>query len=196
MGFQENLKLLIFDFDGTLHDLRVDWDDARTALKLQDTSESLGAAIERLKNVDSKQLDKLTEIEEQALRNDRLDALTLAALHKLQGTYKIAIFSRNSSKAISSFMHRHNFNPDLVVGREDVARLKPDPEGISIILDKLGVNPDETLMIGDTWHDLLVAKSAGVKCVIVGDNYSHESEVPPYHIQNIGEIEKILNSLV
>lgn len=193
MEFQENLKLLIFDFDGTLHGLKVDWGNARTALKIQDTSESLGAAIERLKNEDNKKLDKLTEIEEHALRNDKLDTLTLETLRKLQRMYKIAIFSRNSSKAISAFMQRNNFNPDLVVGREDVGRLKPDPEGVSIILKKLGFTSSETLLVGDTWHDLLVAKSAGVKCLIVGDNYYHESEVPACHIRNIGEVEKILN---
>ena len=44
---------------------------------------------------------------------------------------------------------------------------KPHPEMLLHVMDRLGVEPDATLMIGDTTHDLLLAKNAGVRAVAV-----------------------------
>jgi len=52
---------------------------------------------------------------------------------------------------------------------------KPHPQMLLDIMDRLGVNPQETLMIGDTEYDLLMAHSAGVGAV--GVSYGvHERE--------------------
>lgn len=39
---------------------------------------------------------------------------------------------------------------------------KPHPEMLLALMDKLGVEPEQTLMIGDTSHDLQMAANAGV----------------------------------
>jgi len=39
---------------------------------------------------------------------------------------------------------------------------KPAPNMLLELMDELGVTPEQTLMIGDTTHDLLMAKNAGV----------------------------------
>lgn len=39
---------------------------------------------------------------------------------------------------------------------------KPHPQMLEELMDELGVEPDRTLMIGDTSHDLLMARNAGV----------------------------------
>jgi len=44
---------------------------------------------------------------------------------------------------------------------------KPHPEMLLALMDRLGVGPSETLMIGDTTHDLELARSAGVSAVAV-----------------------------
>ena len=44
---------------------------------------------------------------------------------------------------------------------------KPHPDMLLHVMDRLGVEPDATLMIGDTTHDLLLAKNAGVAAVAV-----------------------------
>jgi phosphoglycolate phosphatase len=42
---------------------------------------------------------------------------------------------------------------------------KPNPDMLLHLMDRLGTAPDETLMIGDTTHDLMLAANAGVDAV-------------------------------
>jgi phosphoglycolate phosphatase len=44
---------------------------------------------------------------------------------------------------------------------------KPHPDMLIHIMDRLGAQPSETLMIGDTTHDLELARNAGVASVAV-----------------------------
>ncbi len=44
---------------------------------------------------------------------------------------------------------------------------KPNPAMLREVMDTLGVSPDNTLMIGDTSHDLLMAQNAGVAAIAV-----------------------------
>lgn len=49
----------------------------------------------------------------------------------------------------------------VVVGFEDVARPKPDPEGVELALNGLGVLPKDALMVGDSAADIEAARAAG-----------------------------------
>ncbi len=49
----------------------------------------------------------------------------------------------------------------------DEARSKPHPEMLLGLLDELGVGANETVMVGDTTHDLMMAHNAGVAAVAV-----------------------------
>ena len=44
---------------------------------------------------------------------------------------------------------------------------KPHPQMLEELMEELGVAPSSTLMIGDTTHDLLMARNAGVDAVAV-----------------------------
>jgi pyrophosphatase PpaX len=50
----------------------------------------------------------------------------------------------------------------VLIARDDVQRPKPDPEGVKLALAKLGVRPEESLMVGDSPSDILAGKQAGV----------------------------------
>ncbi|BDG30710.1 pyrophosphatase PpaX [Parageobacillus thermoglucosidasius] len=52
---------------------------------------------------------------------------------------------------------------DCVIGLDDVQHAKPDPEPIYKALDLLQSTPDEALMVGDNYHDILAGKNAGTK---------------------------------
>ena len=56
---------------------------------------------------------------------------------------------------------------DAVITAGDTDKHKPDPEPILITLEKLGSAPEESIMVGDTMFDLLCARNAGVKNVMV-----------------------------
>ena len=49
----------------------------------------------------------------------------------------------------------------VVVGFEDVAHHKPNPEGVELALEHLGVLPRDALMVGDSSADIVAAKAAG-----------------------------------
>lgn len=55
-----------------------------------------------------------------------------------------------------------------VVGFEDVARHKPDPEGLMRLLAALGSTPAETLVVGDSASDVLVGRGAGAWSALAG----------------------------
>jgi len=57
---------------------------------------------------------------------------------------------------------------DAVVTADDTEKHKPDPEPVNITLKKLCALPEESIMVGDTRFDILCARNAGVKSVLVG----------------------------
>jgi beta-phosphoglucomutase-like phosphatase (HAD superfamily) len=56
---------------------------------------------------------------------------------------------------------------DCIRTRDDVAKVKPDPELYLKALDGLGVAPEEAAAFEDSPNGALAAKRAGLKCVIV-----------------------------
>lgn len=57
---------------------------------------------------------------------------------------------------------------DTVVTRDDVRRLKPDPEPIKLALQRLGVSPERAVYIGDEPEDMQAAHSARVTFIGAG----------------------------
>lgn len=62
---------------------------------------------------------------------------------------------------------------------------KPHPRMLHELMDEFGVSPERTLMIGDTTHDLQMARNAG--CASVGVSYGAHSvdgfhELGPRHV--------------
>ncbi len=55
----------------------------------------------------------------------------------------------------------------MVVGADAVAQPKPHPEAGLLVTAKLGFQPGETVMVGDTTHDILMAHNAGMDSVAV-----------------------------
>lgn len=51
---------------------------------------------------------------------------------------------------------------DIVMTVDKIYKPKPDPSGLNLIKEKLNVNPDEIIYIGDHYNDMLCSKNAGV----------------------------------
>lgn len=49
----------------------------------------------------------------------------------------------------------------LVIGGDEVTRSKPDPEGVRLALDRLGLTADRVLFCGDTVIDAATARAGG-----------------------------------
>jgi HAD superfamily hydrolase (TIGR01509 family) len=56
----------------------------------------------------------------------------------------------------------------LIVGKEDVAAPKPDPECYRLAVSRLGLRPQEAVALEDSPSGLAAARGAGVRAVAVG----------------------------
>lgn len=85
---------------------------------------------------------------------------------------------------------------NLVVGPESVTRRKPDPEAIDLVLSRLGLSAERTLMIGDTAVDILAGKAAGTHTCGALYGYGPQSEIeavaPDYLIRSIQEVPDLV----
>lgn len=54
---------------------------------------------------------------------------------------------------------------EQIVTAEDVARRKPDPEGILLCMERMGIAAEETVYIGDTVADMRASHAAGLYAV-------------------------------
>jgi phosphoglycolate phosphatase len=90
----------------------------------------------------------------QALRDDGV-ALAVAT----------SKFSASAAALLEAAGLRGQF--DLVVGADQVTRPKPDPEMGRLIMQALGVPAGRAVMVGDTTHDVLMARAAGMRSVAV-----------------------------
>ena len=85
---------------------------------------------------------------------------------------------------------------DVIVTRDDVKKLKPDPEPIIYALKKLKLNKDECIMAGDHPNDIIAAKAAGIKAVAIPSAYDRnelEKYAPDYVFDNIYGIYSLIS---
>lgn len=75
---------------------------------------------------------------------------------------------------------------------------KPHEKRVTIALDALGKTKEETLFVGDSYVDVLTARSAGIKCIGVDWGFSgkrsFEKEKPDKIVSSADEIFEIAKS--
>jgi phosphoglycolate phosphatase len=59
-----------------------------------------------------------------------------------------------------------------IVGGDAVPAKKPDPGHLRAVLERLGAAPARSVMVGDSEHDVLAARSLGVPSVLVSFGYT------------------------
>lgn len=64
---------------------------------------------------------------------------------------------------------------DCIMGPEDVNHVKPHPEMIVRVLERLNCTPSQTLFVGDTDKDMLAGRGAGV--VLCGAMYGYGDSI-------------------
>lgn len=188
MGLNKNIKVIIFDFDGTIFNLNIDWEGLRHDLDINETDLRLGEAINKYHRERNDKLDIVTSKELEAVGERGIDEATRDVFKSLlSGSYKLAIFSRNSSKTIKKVLENSHLDDNIyVVGREDVHKLKPNSEGLQIILKHYDIKPDEGVLIGDTYHDVVAGHEVGMKVVIVDNpNNQYRPENADQYVSNL-----------
>ncbi|MFB7138070.1 pyrophosphatase PpaX [Gottfriedia sp. NPDC056225] len=88
---------------------------------------------------------------------------TIETLHRLG--YKIGIVTTKARNVVEMGLSLGRLKQffDVVVTIDDVQNAKPHPEPIQLALKKLNSIPEESLMVGDNYHDIEGGKNAGTK---------------------------------
>ena len=98
-----------------------------------------------------------------------------------------AIVSTKRGDTIQYIMERYKLMDQLefVIGSEDVHAPKPDPQGLNMALERMGLSPKELLFCGDTVLDAGAAKNAGCPfCAVLNGTTPAEdfADFRPVHI--------------
>jgi HAD superfamily hydrolase (TIGR01549 family) len=100
-------------------------------------------------------------------------------LSQLRGRYPMSVVSSRDEKGTIRFMERFDLVKyfDPVITGLSARRTKPYPDPILLAAQKMGVEPEECLMIGDTTVDIRAGKSAGAQTVGVLCGFGQEDEL-------------------
>jgi HAD superfamily hydrolase (TIGR01509 family) len=185
-----SIKAVIFDFDGLILDTESNEFHARAEiyrllgleLPLEEWGKCIGtdasafdeyAYLEGLvgKPVDR---DKL-KMERHALFTNRmsLENVRPGVLEYLQSAQdldlRIGLASSSSFAWVAGYLEIHKLTHyfETIRTKDDVVKVKPNPELYQIALTDLGVLPTEAIAFEDSPNGALAAKRAGMYCVIV-----------------------------
>lgn len=85
---------------------------------------------------------------------------------------------------------------DLLVSNDRTEFHKPHPAPVEYALEHLGVEPKESLMVGDTQYDILAGQGAGVDTIGVTWGVESEEQIAKSHptriVQSVPELRKAL----
>ncbi|WP_340372425.1 pyrophosphatase PpaX [Peribacillus sp. FSL E2-0218] len=115
-----------------------------------------------------------------------------------QAGYKLAVVTTKKRDVVEKGLRLSNLDQffEVVVTLDDVENAKPDPEPLVKALNQLGSVPEEAIMVGDSYHDILGGKNAGTKTAgvawsIKGREYL-ESHQPDYMLENMADLLNIV----
>jgi HAD superfamily hydrolase (TIGR01509 family) len=103
--------------------------------------------------------------------------------------FKIALCSGGDREEIITKLEKNDFVKyfSVIVAGSDVKQSKPWPDIYLLAVEKLGLKPEECLTFEDTQYGLQSAKSAGVNCFVIPNEYSVK--------QDFSKADKVVSSL-
>jgi phosphoglycolate phosphatase len=186
---RSDIKAIVFDFDLTLVDSRAGIAAchayAMRELALPDADRKVAEATTMIglpaQDVFAKLFPESDQVDEYVrLYNVRADEIMTASTSLLPGaretievllqySVRLAIVSTKLRIRIEEFLRREGLlsSFDAIIGPEDVATYKPEPDGLLLALERLEVDKSEAVYVGDTLIDAETARRAGVPFVAV-----------------------------
>ena len=211
-------KAILFDFEGTL--VTFEWKLNKGVIALLKEIQLAGYSIEKISQ-DATYVDIHNFVSELSEKNhdltfkeridniyDRFDADALTrwdlnkgakkTLHQLKNdNFLIGLVTNVGSKAIIPALKQLGIDSyfKVLITRNDVNKLKPNPDGLNIAIHKLNISQDLILFVGDSFDDIGAAKNAGIRsCYLKGgqDNIDFRNREKPFII--INSLEQLINN--
>jgi len=100
-------------------------------------------------------------------------------LEALYGKYPMAVVSARDDKSTRAFLEQFELTGyfDEIVTAITAEHTKPFPDPILYAAEKMGVSPENCLMIGDTTVDIRAGKAAGTQTVGVLCGFGERAEL-------------------
>lgn len=181
-----HIKAVIFDFDGTLAVLNIDFSLMRErvldlilqygvrkdSIKERYLLEIINEVYPILgknnpsgaKEFYEKAHQILHEVELMAAQEGRLIPGTEATLKLLrQLGIKVGIVTRNCEEAVRKVFPDIDDYCDVFISRDSVENVKPHPDHLNSVLEELKVSGEQAVMVGDHTIDIQAGKKVGMK---------------------------------
>ncbi len=194
------LKAVVFDFDGTLAELHLNFVEMKRQLRIlaqEYFSEVLQTpqipALEWLETLAVRlhQRDEAAAFEFEERASLLIKELELEAAHRgslfpfartilrelQQAGIKIAIITRNCEEAVRIVFPDLDRYCEGFLARDHVHRVKPDPDHLLQALEKIGAPPENALMVGDHPLDMQTGQRAGVFTAGVWSGHASEQDL-------------------
>ena len=121
----------------------------------------------------------------------------------LKQGYKVILVTNTSwgviNKAKEKIPELENF--DLILTRDDVEKIKPEPTGFFKAIDMLNLDAEEVITVGDQASDIIAGKRAGMKTIAIFERTMElakphlVAQNPDFLIRDLKEIPNILRFL-
>jgi HAD superfamily hydrolase (TIGR01549 family) len=214
----KRLLAILFDLDGTLIEYNIRGEEAKKEFiqyieslgfgESIDNTMPLGLIIKQLSKGSQEKAKRLLEIaneiykkyELEAADNSRPKEYATEALTALrEKKIKTAITTNNSKDAVMRSLSRTNLLRfiDVIVTRDDVTEIKPSPEMLIKAARLLNAPLNMCLHVGDSYVDVLAARSTGMMAVAVAGSVMTVDTLNKYHphfvIIDLRELVRLLD---
>jgi len=176
---------IVFDFDGTLAELTIEFPPLYTRVfemsqkyNVDTTKLSELYLIEVINEIASiidggdgaqfrkDALNMIVTEEIAAARNASLFPGSRELIRDLKARGKrVSLVTRNCRDAVLTVYPEVYDDVDVFLPRDDVQRIKPDPEHLNRALSLMGATPTESIMVGDHPIDVTSAQAVGMESV-------------------------------
>jgi HAD superfamily hydrolase (TIGR01509 family) len=191
----KKIKAVIFDLDGTITEPFFDFDAIRIEMGLPPDAGPILELMEKMTPQRQAEVEKILHYHEQkAVAESKLNPGAKETLDELRKRkIKIGVLTRNRRVNALAVAAKHGLSFDAVVDRND-GPVKPDAFGVLHLCKQFKIKPQEALVVGDYLFDLLCAKAAGAKSVLLKNHHKADEFAPhaDFIIDNIKEILEII----
>ena len=196
-----HLKAVLFDFDGTLtRPGALDFPAIKAALGCPPDTPVL-EFIQSLSDAGAQReaVKRLNDFEMAAAADSQPNPGAEALIRWLRRReVLVGIVTRNSRasvrRALTNFDTVRCEDFDLVISRDDAVAPKPSGDGIALAARRLGIAPEQILMVGDFVFDTAAGREAGAHTALLDPR--HDSAMVnadcDFHIQHLDELMAIV----